>query len=65
MQTQTLTITTETMSTIGEDFTVTTFEQKQEVFCDVCGEQAYGSDAELRRKGWTFGGGAEFCGDCF
>ncbi len=65
MQTQTLTITTETMSTIGENFTVTTFEQKQEVFCDVCGNQDFGSDTELRRKGWTFGGGAEFCGDCF
>ena len=63
MQTQT-TITTETTNTTdGMVFLVTTFEQTTTAFCDLCDNQATGTIDELKRRGWTFGGGAEFCGD--
>ncbi len=66
MQIQTTTITTENLKVQNLPFTITTFEQKREVYCDICGSQDEGTDAELKRRGWTFDRGlAEFCPNCF
>lgn len=65
MQTNTLTITTDTMTTsFGANFQITTFEQTISAFCDCCDNQSNGTKEELTRRGWGFGNGSEFCPDC-
>jgi hypothetical protein len=55
MQTQTLTITTETMNASGENFQITTFENRISAFCDCCSNQASGTKIELQNQGWFVG----------
>ena len=64
MQTETLTITTERIQAGGDLFRITSFEQKTTAFCDCCDNQSTGTKDELKRRGWTFGNGSEFCGEC-
>lgn len=64
MQVQTTTITTETMKLTDAAFKITTLEQTTTAFCDCCDNQSTGTKDELRRRGWGFAQGAEFCPDC-
>lgn len=64
MQVQTTTITTETMTAIGANFQITTFEQATTAFCDCCDNQASGTKDELKRRGWYLGQREEFCPEC-
>jgi len=64
MQVNTLTITTERMETGGDLFRITSFEQKTTAFCDCCCTSETATKVELKRKGWGFGNGAEFCPSC-
>lgn len=64
MQVQTTTIETTNTAAAGANFQVTTFEQKTTAFCDCCDNQSTGTKDELKRRGWEFGGGAEFCPEC-
>ena len=64
MQVNTLTITTERMEANGDLFKITSFEQKTTAFCDCCCTNETATKDELKRKGWGFTNGAEFCPDC-
>lgn len=64
MQIQTTTITTEKMNVEGDNFQVTVFEQTTTAFCDCCDNQSTGTKDELKRRGWGFANGAEFCPMC-
>ena len=63
MQTIT-TITAETMNAAGANFQITTFEQKVNVMCDLCGEAASGTVQSLENRGWEIFPTCEFCPDC-
>lgn len=64
MQVQTTTTTTEYTQAVGANFKVTTFEQKTTAFCDCCDNQSTGTVNELKRRGWSFAQGSEFCPEC-
>ncbi len=64
MQVQTTTTTTETMNAGGANFQIKTVEQTTTAFCDCCPNQSTGTESELKRRGWGFGNGSEFCPDC-
>ena len=64
MLAETLTITTETMEAQGTSFQITVYELSQDVFCDTCSNSDSGTRTQLEAKGWIFGKGCEFCGEC-
>lgn len=64
MTVETTTITTDNMTVENLPFTITTFEQTTTAFCDCCPNQATGTKEQLKRQGWSFGNGSEFCSEC-
>jgi Zn finger protein HypA/HybF involved in hydrogenase expression len=64
MLAETLTITTETTNAQGAQFEITTFELEMTAFCDCCSNSDSGARTQLEARGWTFGKGCEFCGEC-
>ena len=64
MQVQTLTITTERQQSGGDLFRITSFEMKMDAFCDCCAASASGTKDDLKRRGWGFASGSEFCPEC-
>ena len=64
MQTTTLTITTERVKAGSDLFRLTSYEMKTEAICDICGTEASGADANLRRSGWHLGQNEQFCPEC-
>lgn len=64
MQVQTTTVTTERTIVADTTFKITTFEQTTTAFCDCCSNQSTGTVSELKRRGWGFAQGAEFCPMC-
>jgi len=64
MQTQNLTITTETIQAVGELLRITSFEMKTIGFCDVCGTQQTVTTESLQIFGWFLGSREHFCPNC-
>lgn len=58
------TITTETIKTEGQYFTVKTYEQKVTGFCDICGEQNTNNAQALINQGWQLHSRFHLCPDC-
>ena len=55
---------TKTMPVQNINFQITSFEQTTTAFCDCCDNQATATKDELKRRGWGFAQGSEFCPDC-
>jgi hypothetical protein len=65
MQFQTTTAaTTQIVIAVNMPFKVTVSEPTINAFCDCCPNRATGTKDDLRRRGWLFGNGSEFCPDC-
>lgn len=64
MQVKTTITTNETMSVLGTNFQITTFEMITEVICDICGNNAAGTKNELESRGWFCGSREQFCPEC-
>ena len=64
MQIQTTTITTQNQTVENTSFKITTFEQKTNVMCDLCGDAASGTIQNLENRGWEMNSREEFCPNC-
>lgn len=64
MQSTTLTITTEQVQAGRDLFKLTSFEMKTEAFCDICGNNASGTEKSLQNQGWFLGSREQFCPMC-
>lgn len=66
MQMTTLTITTEQIKGQEKDslFKLTSFEMKNDVFCDCCANSATGTEKYLKDLGWGLFATCQFCPNC-